>query len=97
MPTVVFDRTGFAVDLPEGGRVVDVCDDHPRAGVPFSCRGANCGTCRVEVREGLAHLEDPDPDERELLEYLRSGPAIRLACQIRIKPGGGRVRLYVTL
>jgi ferredoxin len=97
MPTIFFERTGYCLEAPDGGRVLDLCDEHPRAGIPFSCRGANCGTCRLEVTEGLALCEPPDEDEEALLAYLHSGPAIRLGCQLRLRPGPGRVRLRVTL
>jgi 2Fe-2S ferredoxin len=97
MPTVVFERTGFRVDCPDGARIADLCDEHPRAGVPFSCRDANCGTCCVEVREGLELCEAPRTDERDLLEYLERAQSVRLACQLRVRPGNGVVRLWVTL
>ena len=97
MPTVVFERTGYVAEAPEGGRVLDVCDEHPQAGIPFSCRGANCGTCRVEVLEGEALCEAPGDDERALLARLGGRPRMRLGCQLVLKPGAGRVRLRVTL
>jgi adenylate cyclase len=97
MPTIAFERTGFVVDVPDGGRVLDLCDDHPRAGIPFSCRDANCGTCRVEVLEGEPLCEPPDEDERALLEHLGNRPRMRLGCQLVLKAGDGRVRLRVTL
>jgi 2Fe-2S ferredoxin len=98
MPTIVFERTGREVDWPEGGRLLDLCDREVRAGVPFSCRDANCGTCRVRVVEGLERCEPPGDDERALLEILGGGdPSIRLACQLRVRAGDGRVRLWVTL
>lgn len=97
MPTVVFERTGYVVEVPTGGAVIDICDEHPRSGVPFSCRDANCGTCRVEILEGESMLEPADGDERFLLEHLGNRPGMRLACQLRLREGVGRVRLRVTL
>jgi ferredoxin len=97
MPTIFFERTGYAADVPEGGRVLDICDDHPKAGIPFSCRGANCGTCRVEVLEGDAFCAPASIDERDLLSRLGNRPRMRLGCQLEIRAGAGRVRLRVTL
>jgi ferredoxin len=97
MPTVIFERTRFEIEVPEGGRIVDLCDSYPRAAIPFSCRGANCGTCRVQILEGLEICESPGPDEMEMLEYLHADKDIRLGCQLRVRPGPGRVRLRVTL
>jgi ferredoxin len=98
MPKVLFERTQFEVDWPEGGALVDLCDRDVRAGVPFSCRHANCGTCRIEVREGLELCEPPGEDERALLAQLGArDERVRLGCQLRVRGVDGIVRLWVTL
>jgi len=97
VPQVVFERTGFSVDVPAGASVVDICDEYPAAGIPFSCRDANCGTCRVAVLEGAALCEPPSPNEAELLATLGGRAGMRLGCQLRIRAGTGIVRLRVTL
>ncbi len=98
MPRVVFERTRFEVNVPDGGRVVDLCDEHILAGVPFACRHANCGTCRVRVTEGAELCEPPGDDELDLLERVfHDGPDVRLACQLVVRPGDGVVRLRVML
>src|SRR5262249_17940488 len=53
------------VDVPEGGALVDVCDEY-LAPVPFSCRSASCATCHIEVLEGAELLEPPEAEERVL-------------------------------
>jgi ferredoxin len=96
MPKLVFERTHFEVDVPEGGAVVDVCDAHVKAGVPFACRHANCGSCRVDVTEGLALCVSPEDDELDLLEgVFHDPPTVRLACQLRVIAGPGIVSLRV--
>lgn len=95
MPRLVFERTGYEVDEPDGCSVLEVCDRDVRAGVPFSCRHANCGICRVVVTEGLALCEPRTEWEDELLTYLKTPPDVRLGCQLRIAPGPGLVRLRV--
>lgn len=98
MPTIVFERTRHEVDWPEGGRLVDLCDREVRAGVPLACRHANCGTCRLEVREGLELCEPADEDEQALLDRIgRGDERVRLGCQLVVRAGDGRVRLWVTL
>jgi len=98
MPTIVFERTRHVAHRPEGGRVVDVCDDDLRAGVPFACRHANCGTCRVRLTEGAELCDPPGEDERALLTgRFRDPPDVRLACQLVVRPGEGTVRLRVLL
>jgi ferredoxin len=93
---VVFVRTGLVVDAPDGARVVDLCDDNIFAGVRFACRHANCGICRVIVEEGAAHCAPAEDDELQLTETVFGhGPEVRLACQLRVLPGDGTVRLRV--
>ncbi len=92
VPLVVFEpRPGepsppLEVPAPEGGALVDVCDDH-RTNVPFSCRSANCGTCRVEVLEGATELLPPKDDELDVLDLFAAPANVRLACQATMKPG----------
>lgn len=78
------------MDAPEGGPLVDLCDD-VEAPVPFSCRGASCGTCRVDVIDGLDFFEPPAGSEAEVLAILGSPAHQRLACAARLLPGPGLV------
>jgi ferredoxin len=85
-----------AVEAPDGSRILDICDASA-AEVPFSCRSASCGTCRVLLIEGADLLEPPSEDELELLDIFGDDPrTVRLACQARLRVGGGgRLRLKV--
>ncbi|HLK40051.1 MAG TPA: 2Fe-2S iron-sulfur cluster-binding protein [Polyangiaceae bacterium] len=99
LPTIVFDSPEgppLEVDRPEGGRLLDVCDER-LAPIPFSCRSASCGTCRVDVLEGHDLLEPPQTDELEVLAIFGDDPRRRrLACQTRVRPGVGRVCVRAT-
>lgn len=96
MARLIFERTRLVVDVPDGARVLDVCESNIMAGIAFACRHANCGVCRVLVTEGAAHCEPPDDDELELLERVfPDEPAARLACQLRVRAGDGVVSLRV--
>jgi ferredoxin len=95
MPEVVFAVIGEeprVVSAPEGGSLGDLCDEVD-APVPFGCRGATCGMCRVVVTEGALHLLPAQEDEESLLALFGSPPSHRLACQVFIRPGSGRVVL----
>ena len=96
MPFIVFESSEGAaveVDARDGGRLIDFCDAH-QAPVPFSCRSASCGTCRIDVLEGAELLEPPRDDELEVLDLFGDDPAnCRLACQVLIRAGGGRLRV----
>jgi 2Fe-2S ferredoxin len=95
VPVVVFESPGAApieVDAPGGARLIDVCDAHD-APIPFSCRSASCGTCRILVLEGAEVLEPPAEDEVALLELMGDDPRVlRLACQARLR-AHGRLRV----
>jgi ferredoxin len=98
MPTVLFEENVFGeeceVEAPLGGRLVDLCDA-VRAPVPFSCRGATCGTCRIEILHGSELFEPPSGAEAELLLVLGDPPEIRLACQAELKKAEGFIRLRI--
>ena len=72
--------------------VIQVKDDSPieqaceEAGVPFACSGGICGTCIVEVVDGMENLSDPTQAE---LNFLGEEGVCkeRMACQCHIKSG----------
>jgi ferredoxin len=96
MPTVIIDSSETtiraSIAAPEGGSLVDLCDDHAAA-IPFSCRSANCGTCRVEVLEGASELCEPEDEELDVLEIFAAPPSHRLACCAKMKPGLATLRI----
>ncbi|MBW1761290.1 MAG: 2Fe-2S iron-sulfur cluster binding domain-containing protein [Deltaproteobacteria bacterium] len=50
MIRVRFEPAGFEVDAEPGEAIMDITDANPAAEVPYSCRAATCGTCRVRAR-----------------------------------------------
>ncbi len=92
MPEVIFAPyvRRPRVAAPDGGSLADLCDAEG-APVPFSCRSATCGTCRVEILEGEALLLPADADERDLLATFAatSRGTVRLACQAVMRSGPG--------
>jgi 2Fe-2S ferredoxin len=96
MPTVVFESRempSVEAHADEGTRLVDLCDERG-APVPFSCRSASCGTCRIDVLEGAELLDAARDDELDVLDIFGDDPAHRrLACQARVRGGAGCVRV----
>jgi ferredoxin len=84
------------VDVEAGGELVDICD-HYFVPIPFSCRSASCGTCHIEILAGADLLEPPQENEEELLDILGAEGDTRLACQARVKPGPGLIRIRAKL
>lgn len=95
VPKIEFEESsagrGKIVDRPEGGDLLDICDD-VLAPIPFSCRSASCATCEVKVLEGIEFFEPPNDDEADLLGILGKKDH-RIACQARIRSGAGFIRL----
>jgi 2Fe-2S ferredoxin len=86
-------RRPIEAEAPAGTRLVDLCDER-NAAVPFSCRSASCGTCRIDVLEGADLLEAPRDDELDILDLFGDDPSrTRLACQAHVRAAGGRVRV----
>ncbi|MCB1111482.1 MAG: (2Fe-2S)-binding protein [Chlamydiales bacterium] len=86
MAKLIFDHNGEEVDLEDGEKIAEVCEDE---GVPFACTEGVCGTCVIEVTEGEENLSEPTQEEEDFL-----GPGNtkeRLACQCKIKCGKVRI------
>jgi ferredoxin len=96
MPRVRFVTPAGEVeaDAPEGGRLLDLCDE-VCAPIRFACRSASCGTCVAVVTSGAEHLEPPDEDERHTLEHLGETADSRLVCVARLRRESGLVVLLV--
>lgn len=96
MPRIEFEGSGLAgakvAEVPDGGELLDICDD-VLAPVAFSCRSASCGTCHIEVLEGAELLEKMGEEEEDLLDLLDGPQNGRLACQAKVKPGPGLIRI----
>ncbi|MBI2575954.1 (2Fe-2S)-binding protein [Candidatus Woesearchaeota archaeon] len=62
-------------------------------GVYFGCEDGLCGTCLVEVIEGMENLSEKNEKEADMgLEGNQ-----RLMCQCRIKHGTVKVKLFETV
>ena len=94
---VRFEPAGFEVDARPGEAIMDITDMHSASGVPYSCRAATCGTCRVEVIEGGEALSTADAFELEVLDMFGDTPEkVRLCCQAKLVDGNAeRVTLKV--
>ena len=92
---VLESNTGRIVELDAapGAAIADLVDDH-NGPIPFSCRSASCGTCRIHVLEGSDQLLPPAQDELELLDVFdHKPPLIRLTCQAKLAPNATRVHV----
>ncbi len=72
------------VEAPSGTPLASIADA-ARADLTFGCRHGTCGTCRIEVREGLENLSPPSAEEKAFLARLPTSNRCRLACQVRVE------------
>lgn len=80
---------GLCIQFPPGRSILEASRgaDIPHASV---CGGrGRCSTCRVRVTRGIENLTPASPDERKVLDRVRAGVQVRLACQAC--PTGGEV------
>jgi 2Fe-2S ferredoxin len=85
--TCVDDCNGSRHELipDSGGSLMEAAVAANVSGIVAECGGScSCATCHVYVDEGwLGVLEEPTPEEADLLEFLDSvRPNSRLSCQI---------------
>lgn len=78
---------GRVVRVPLGTSVLEASrlNNIPHAAV---CGGkGRCSTCRVRILSGTADLPPPRAAERAVLDRVRAGDGVRLACQLRPTAG----------
>lgn len=81
MAKLIFENSGEEKELPDGSPLAEVCEE---AGVPFACTEGVCGTCVVEVVEGMENLSEMTQEEKD---FLGEQDRERLACQCKIRSG----------
>lgn len=80
MAKLVFVNNDEEFDIDDGSEITEACEE---AGVPFACGGEGiCGSCIVEVVEGMKNLTPPTEEEKDFLG--EDVATQRLACQCRI-------------
>lgn len=79
MAKLIFDDSKEEVTIEDGAPIAEACEE---AGVPFACTEGVCGTCVIEVVDGMENLSDFTEEEKDFLGTLDRE---RLACQCKIK------------
>lgn len=68
------------IEIEDGLKIVETIEE---AGVPIGCSNGVCGTCEVEVLEGMENLNEMTEEEEDLgMEGNK-----RLGCQCIVKSG----------
>ena len=69
------------VEIEDGSSIKEQCEE---AGIPIACEEGVCGTCVIEVEEGMENISEFTEAE---LDFLGEQETERLACQCKIKGG----------
>lgn len=78
------ELNGENLEVANGENIVDTIEE---AGVPIGCSNGVCGTCEIEVTEGMENLSEINQEEIDLgMEGNK-----RLGCQCVIN--GGTVKM----
>jgi len=81
MAKLIFEHQNEEKELEDGESIIQACEE---AGVPFACTEGVCGTCVIEVVEGMENLS---PFTQEESDFLGDQNKERLACQCKIRGG----------
>ncbi len=87
MPKITVLPANVSAEVPVGELLLEAGE---KAGVEMEagCFSCDCGTCAVEVVSGMENLEDPTPEELNVLDSWNKDPEkYRLTCCVKIKNG----------
>lgn len=78
MATIILNDEAIEVEDGE-----NICDTIEEAGVPIGCSNGVCGTCEIEVLDGMENLSALNQEEQDL--GMEGGK--RLGCQCVVNQG----------
>lgn len=87
MPKVTVLPANRSAEVAAGELLLEAGE---KAGIEMEagCFNCSCGTCVVEVVFGMDHLEEPTPEELEVLDSWNRDPEkYRLTCCVKVKDG----------
>ena len=95
MPTVSFQRESHSYEVPNSCSLLPALRELGKE-LPQGCLKGSCGTCRIEIVEGIENISPADKKELDtiaslLANYRRmkgdnlwQNKNIRLACRIKV-------------
>lgn len=85
MAKLIFVDSEEEVEVSDGSGLQEACEN---VGVPFACSEGVCGTCVIEILEGMENLTEFTQEEEDFLGDMENE---RLACQCKVT--GGTVKI----
>lgn len=87
---LIFEHDNEEIELEDGSPIAEFCEE---AGVPFACTEGVCGTCVIEVKEGMENLTDPTQEEKDFLGEDTMGERLACQCKINCKKNPAIIRI----
>jgi len=87
MPKVTILPAGASAEVEPGELLLEAGE---KAGIEMEagCFNCSCGTCVIEVVSGMENLEEPTPEELDVLDQWNKDPEkFRLTCCVHVKAG----------
>lgn len=85
MAKIISETHNKEIEVPDGSEMKIIEDEFD---VPFGCKDGLCGTCSMEVLEGIENLTEMSEAEKSF--GIEEGS--RFACQCKIKQGTIRIK-----
>ncbi len=85
----------LAINVKPGSTIQDVVEASGSA-LPFGCRDGECGTCVVEIEQGMEFISEINEKEIKVIKEACAGTCTdntRLSCQMKIVKPNGVVRI----
>lgn len=92
MPRITVLPANVSAEVPVGTLLLDAGE---AAGVEMEagCFNCSCGTCVVEIVSGLENLDEPTPEELDVLDQWNKDPEkFRLTCCVHLQRGEVAIR-----
>ena len=80
MAKIIIENNKNEAIISDGSYVKETCE---KLGIIFGCKQGICGTCRVQVLEGINNLSEKNEKEKN----MDLSENERLMCQSKIKNG----------
>jgi len=74
-----------SLNIKDGAQLQEACE---KLGVPFGCTTGICGTCIIDVEEGIENLTERTQEEKDM--ELEGNE--RLGCQCKLKKGSIKIK-----
>ena len=85
----------LAINVKPGSTIQDVVEASGSA-LPFGCRDGECGTCVVEIEQGMEFLSEINEKEIKVIKESCAGTCTdntRLSCQMKVVKPNGVIRI----